>query len=293
MSLAGADGSARSTSTATPGGLCVEGVCLGPEDGDVTCWDLLREGLATEDGEHTTFAGGEAVAVYCDMTAEGGGWALAARFDGAEGSCPDEWAWFEDRVLEGDEGGPPRCVNVGRDCSASSSASAVFPAPQASYQEVRGFVVGYQWASTDAFATGADVETPIDDAYVDGVSITTAPPGRRHLWTYAAALTNEEGGGNSCPCLGGSEPPSYVGAGYWCESANHGTWLGNPDARRWFFEDPLWDGEATGPACARAGAPAWFSVDLDAPLDAPLEVRILMDDCDEDVAIAAMELYVR
>jgi len=258
---------------------CIEGSCFGPDDGDVTCWDILQEGLSRGDGEYTTFYDGEVLVIYCDMSFDGGGWARVVLFDAAEDECPGQWEGWLDRVLEDDEGGPPRCVNIGRYCSDTTAASAHFEPPQASYGEVRGFVSGYQWASTDAFSSSRETDINIDEAYVDGVSITTGTT-RQHLWTYAAALTNEVGGGNNCPCIGGHEPAEFVGDHYFCESANHETWLGNPDARRWFFDDPLWDDEATGAACAEGGNPSWFHRVLGERLSTDLEVRIIMDDCD-------------
>ena len=54
------------------------------------------------------------------------------------------------------------------------------------YNDIRGMVIGYQKGYTTAFSRwhGKD----INDAYVDGVSITIGSP-RKHVWTYAAGLT--------------------------------------------------------------------------------------------------------
>jgi hypothetical protein len=160
----------------------------------------------------------------------------------------------------------------------------VYPSIVLSYAEVRGFVHGYQGHSPDAF--GGDDET-IDGFYVDGVSITHGSP-RRHIWTYAVGL-KRTAGHQSCPCVDGEAPPSFVGDHYYCDSGNPG-----PDwPAVWHTALPLWDDDATDATCASPGDPAWFSRDLAAPTGDPLEVRLLVDQCDDNIAIDRMELYVR
>ena len=51
--------------------------------------------------------------------------------------------------------------------------------------KVYGRAIGYQFGSTDAFRSNLFMVT-IDDAYMDGISITHGSP-RNHIWTYTAA----------------------------------------------------------------------------------------------------------
>ena len=66
------------------------------------------------------------------------------------------------------------------------------------FNEIIGMVVGYQKGFTTAFSTWHS--QGINDAYVDGVSITIGSP-RKHVWTYAAGLTKEgDYPDSNCPC---------------------------------------------------------------------------------------------
>ena len=95
------------------------------------------------------------------------------------------------------------------------------------YQRVCGRIIGYQVGSTNVFH---DQQLPIDQPYVDGISVMYGEP-HRHIWTFAGGLseTAETTFPNlSCrhPCaLNGTgirpqQPPSFVGNNYFCESAN-------------------------------------------------------------------------
>ena len=54
------------------------------------------------------------------------------------------------------------------------------------YNKVCGRIIGYQVASPDAFRRHI-FGSAINQAYVDGVSITHGTP-RNHIWTYAAGV---------------------------------------------------------------------------------------------------------
>ena len=128
--------------------------------------------------------------------------------------------------------------------------------------QVCGRVIGYQVGSTDAF--NMQLNYTIDDAYLDGVSITYGEP-RMHIWTYAAGLSNVvvfDKINSLCPCaipFLAEAPPSFVGNNYSCES-------GNPDSSvesnntLTYTDDPLWDGQNCEGQCCTA--PLWFSVQL-------------------------------
>ena len=77
----------------------------------------------------------------------------------------------------------------------------------------------------------------INKAYLDGVSITRGSP-RKHIWSFASGLTEQQTDQYVCPCNVGatslSHTPSFVGNDYYCESGC--TWELKP---RYETEDPL------------------------------------------------------
>jgi len=91
-----------------------------------------------------------------------------------------------------------------------------------------------------------------------------------------------------CPCQGGYAPPAFVGEHYFCDTGNPG-----PDWNAvWYFDRSLWDGDPSD-VCATGSEPPRFHTTLAEPIHDRLEIRIMGDQCDENVAITAMELYVR
>ena len=102
----------------------------------------------------------------------------------------------------------------------------------------------------------------IDDAYVDGVSITYGNSPRKHIWIYAAGPhdTAQHYGPYDCTCKQNSTTvtPPYVGTDYYCES---GTNFCCPPSYIFYYNDPLWDGQQCGgaevPCCTHPNMP-WF-----------------------------------
>jgi hypothetical protein len=262
--------------------LCLAGACV--EDPDArSCRDLLEAFPLLEDGwyEIEVDASPGTFEVFCDMTAEGGGWTRIADFDAERGDpCPGEWQPLDEALL---------CVVDAPEGGIARSAS--FLSLQGLYGEVRGYVRGLQYFSTDAFDPSAEGAT-IDDPYVDGVSITVGLAPRRHVWTYASALREGDQTAQVCPCSGADQVPAFVGEHYFCDTGNTGMWEGV-----WYVESPLWDEEhGDQDMCDDPGvAPLWFTRDLGESLDEDLEVRLSTDQAhsDEDVGVYRMELYVR
>ena len=163
-----------------------------------------------------------------------------------------------------------------------------------SYNHVCGRVIGYGDRSPDAF----DGPPTIEGQYVDGVSLTHGPPGaRQHIWTFAAGLLETSQTIYSCPCVGGTAAPTFIGNDYFCES-------GNP-ATTWtdilYASDPLWDGQGCGspPCCELTSPPGvtapWFCKQLPQATIDDIEVRICGDHpiMDEDTPVELIELYIR
>ena len=172
------------------------------------------------------------------------------------------------------------------------------------YSKVCGRVIGYQFGSPSAFELGAVEGRTIDEAYVEGVSITHGRNPLKHIWSYAAGSSehrnSQECSDSKCPCNGGREPPSYVENNYYCESAYKGL-TGCFVTNRFFPNDPLWDGQQCdndeGTCCDSNGTntPPWFSVDLPDSTSDDIEVRIChdQDTTDEDTPLQLLELYVQ
>ena len=104
--------------------------------------------------------------------------------------------------------------NVSRGCS-----SVTFPIGE-KYSHVCGRVRGYQYYTPDAFYHSSG--KTINDAYIDGISITHGSP-RRHLWSFAASNYEQWSGTQNyiCPC-DRPDPansrwyvPDFVGSDYY------------------------------------------------------------------------------
>ena len=240
------------------------------------------------------------VQAFCDMSRvccgiTSGGWLRVAYLDmtNASHQCPSQWREVNNPVRA--------CVKD----APSGCASAFFDTLRVPYTQVCGRVIGYQYCTPNAFN---DVNgTTIDDAYVDGVSITQGSP-RQHVWTFAIAESDFPGqapASSVCPCtvgqtqMSGEEVPSFVAQDYFCEAG-----VGNEtqpscdlDLGLGVYEsDPVWDGQNCrqgASTCCQFNNPPWFCKFLDSSTN-NLEVRLCADqEDDQDVLVELIELYVR
>ena len=169
-------------------------------------------------------------------------------------------------------------------------SSVTFPV-KTTYSHVCGYARGYQYRSMDAFWQ-SPIRT-IDDAYVDGLSITQGNP-RKHLWTLAAGHS-ELVGLLDVRCPRDRDPfdftrvPDFVGNNFYCEAG----FTSNAEMRI-AWEDPLWDGQhcvsSTAQSCSRYG---WFHRDI-IPSQKDIEVRWCADQGrhDEDFYTDLLEIWV-
>ena len=161
--------------------------------------------------------------------------------------------------------------------TSSGCTSVPYTTLDLNFTHVCGQAMGYSYRTPDAM--DGLIET-IDNAYVDGLSITNGSP-RHHLWTYAA------GGNGQCLCHSpsySSAPPSFVGQHYYCDGYS-GNW-----------DYSLWDGEgcSAGYTCCDPPNLPWFHRTLDIATTDDIEVRWCRDQdvSDEDVGVVLFELYV-
>ena len=239
---------------------------------------------------------GTAVQVYCDTQRVCGcsnttGWTRVASLNTSDPSqqCPGEW------ILQTYSSEPRRLC--GRGSSGVGCLSAVYSTYGISYNHVCGKVIGYGYRSPDAFDYGSQT---IEGHYVDGVSLTHGSPGaRQHIWTFAAGLSETVHPYVllTCPCVGGTAAPTFIGNDYFCESGNPATTYTNI----LYASDPLWDGQGCGspPCCEMSSPPGvtapWFCKQLPQATTDDIEVRICGDQGtgDEDTPVELIELYIR
>ena len=209
-----------------------------------------------------------------------GGWMQVVDVDmNRDDSCPGTWQKTTN----------PKKLCLG--LSSAGCASANFHAMGVSYDNICGQAKAYQKGTPDAFFNTQ--KQSIDGIYVDGISISLGSP-RKHVWTYAAGLSDDyDYKAYNCPCatIPGPSPPAFVGNDYYCESGDVGTLNIND----YYLSDPLWDGSGCGSGngcCAQIGMP-WFYRKLQITIAEDFEVRICKDEnTNEDIAVEKLELFV-
>ena len=220
------------------------------------------------------------------------GWRRVAYVDmtNPHATCPSGWklTGYSKRTCG-------RVNNGSRTCS-----SATFPVNGGEYSRICGRIRGYQWGSPDAFdAYNIRSKVTIDDAYVDGVSVTHGTP-RNHIWTFAAGVSEVFFRRiTACPCDANItiRIPPYVGEHYFCESGLSQPWTWAASQYTLYSNDTLWDGKdcaATSKCCAQNNPP-YFMRNLANSTTDDIEARICLSEglTNENIAIELVELYVQ
>ena len=179
--------------------------------------------------------------------------------------------------------------------------SVIFPANGVIYSRVCGRIIAYQAGSPDAFynSIGAGYSS-IDQGYVDGISVTHGRNPRKHIWTFAAALS--EAHSNLpwiCKCTNTGnvwpyEIPGFIGNNTFCDTGNKG----QAETSSFIFEsDPLWDGDGCGrhSSCCQENRPPWFCTSLPHATSDDIELRLCLGETfyDEDILVSLVEIYVQ
>ncbi len=200
--------------------------------------------------------------------------------------CPAGFSTIEQQ-------GKRLCVkNVAQGCQ-----SILLPSYGVQYSRVCGRASGFQVGTNNAFFRFACDHCTIDDAYVDGISITHGKYPRKHIWSLGASWTpyHNDYYRAVCPCSKGrgQKPPAFVGNNYYCETGQY--W---PSKNTFDAADPLWDGKGCGngeEACCKPADLPWFCADVPQGTKDDVEVRVCADQRkdDENLYLEALQIMVQ
>ena len=204
--------------------------------------------------------------------------------------CPSNWTEFSNKNLG------VRACRRQSSIGNGSCSGVFFPSSKQQYRKVCGKVIGYQFGTTDAFASPYGQSRVVKN-YIDGVSITHGVP-RNHIWSFASGVTEFNISSiYSCPCSHNYRGPtqhSFVGNHYFCESGNP-----NRHASRGtvYPDDKLWDGQQCsheGTCCTSTSLP-YFIRELPNPTSDDIEVRICGDEGTETegTPVELVQIYVQ
>ena len=233
----------------------------------------------------------------------GPGWEKIAFYDFSQQECPPDFS----RLYGLDELTNVSCRATNRvraTCNGISyshySSSLPLPVQGWSYSSVCGQVRGHGWG--DAFFNAINCNYSLEQTYVDGVSLTHGPAGRRtHIWTFAAAYADVDGDSYTpyyCGCSNTNKnwthaTPGDVGDDYFCDSNGQytegGRWEGRDD------DDDLWDGEGCGSSssCCEWKDPPYFSKQLHNTTCEDMEIRLFSNYLFITPTVSLIEIFVK
>ena len=269
-----------------------EDFALISENPATSCKKIAELRPSYESGYYWIQGASGAVEVYCEMGTnnifdQSGGWMRIVNVDmrNNQSQCPPGGLVYN--VTEGRR--LCRKPSLAPGCS-----STTFSTQGVRYEKVCGKVIGYQYYVPYGFGP-ARFTPAITETYVDGVSLTHGSP-RQHVWTFADATDETRFTDVTCPCLRPSLTftgviPGFVGEDYFCETGSR-----DEAEQRYYFDDPLWDGEGCegeNECCDRGGP--WFCKQLPQPTQDDIEMRVCTNsvNSNEDVVLEQIELYIQ
>ena len=159
------------------------------------------------------------------------------------------------------------------------------------YGRVCMVVYGVQVGTPDG-VSGSNRPGSIDEAYVDGVSMTHGKSPRKHIWTYMASSSEKK---PICPCSTGStvKVPDFIGKNYFCES-------GNPKETavpgKLYDKDRMWDGQTLKSIEASCSDSKYGHAYIALPSSTTddIEIRVCTDEAttNEDIGLNNIDLFV-
>ena len=236
------------------------------------------------------------IADHCPCGEQGKPWSKVAHLNMSdpEEQCPANWTAVTRRGF--------RWCDTSR-TDAHSCDSAFFQLPRRQdYSHVCGRVIGYQRGSTDAFSTSIVYDSSLNDAYIDGVSLTHGVAGsRQHIWSFVAAQSEDDHSGSRyiCHCIDiendwpyHDQIPSFIGNNYYCDTGGSYCTPSHPTV---VTEDPLWDGQGCGPSntCCTFNNPPWFCATLPHTTMDDIEMRLCASKPKREASVINLvEIYV-
>ena len=259
-----------------------------------SCADIYR---GHSSGNYWLNVGDQPQQVYCSVNenrccnGSDGNWMRIAYLNMSDPSqqCPHGWREIDSPI---------------RTCRRqfnTSINSVTYSSHGIPYSRVCGRIIAYQYGTPEAFLAYSDPnqnQHTLDDAYVDGISVTYGQNPRHHIWTFAASRGTTKI--HICPCTSSRETvtvPPFINGDYFCE---RGIIDFVPNLS--FVEgNPLWDGHGcTGSStCCEFNNPPWFCKQLPEPTTEDIEIRQMGSVNqfnaleEEDTPIELMEIYVR
>ena len=236
-----------------------------------SCRDISEENPS---GEYWINSTGSPVQVYCDMnrtncncnSTTSSGWMRVANLNMTDPSqsCPAGFRFINRHSAPLRTCGRPASFFHSDGCVATKYQSFGI-----SYSQVCGRITGYHGGTPDPIR----YYLPIDDFYVDGVSLTHGQP-RQHIWTFSGYIPNKY-------------VPRYVGYDFFC----HDSAPVEAFTAMWAEPERCY----TRGTCCEFNNPPWFCKELPQPTTDDIELRLCGDQniSDEDTPIELVELYIR
>ena len=215
----------------------------------------------------------------------GRGWVKVVDFNleaNSSAECLGNW-------LKAEKGNISYCYRHERNTNSCTSATISVGCIQ-DYTQVCGRVRAYQIGDTNGFFPSYKTSIGIDDAYLNGVSITYGMP-RRHVWSFVSGYSSTSDNyhyGWLCPCIADRQvTPNYVNESHFCDVG-----ASMRPEREKLYTNSLWDEMdclMTGDGCCSG---RYFVAELTAPTSDNLEVRICGKE-NAGVGVDQIELYVK
>ena len=193
--------------------------------------------------------------------------------------------------------------SCGRRASSFGVCDSVSYPISRSYSSVCGRIMAYQVGQAAGFYNAIRYNlSGIDDAYLDGVSLTHGPQGSRvHIWSFVGAFYEQSTSYRTdatCPCTNtlitwSRKIPSFIKYNYFCDTGNPGPGTSYTA----FYNDPLWDGQGCGStsSCCTFNTPPYFYMTFNESTSDALEIRNCYADPSnyEDKLITLIDIYVK
>ena len=228
----------------------------------------------------------------------GPGWEKIAFHDFSQQECPPDFNRLYGRYNNVSCQATSRVgTTCNRRISSYYSSSLLLPVKGRSYASVCGRVRGHGYGNS--FNNAILCNYGLEQAYVDGVSLTHGPAGRRtHIWTFAAAYADSDPDTittDICGCSNTNKNWIHatlgdVGDDYFCDSALQFTEGGTYDIN---FDDDLWDGEGCGSSssCCEWKDPPYFCKQLHNTTSEDMEIRLFTDS--STLTVSLIEIFVK